>query len=72
MGRQEIAIMALHECTERAYPRRRPDFDQRRIPSLRHGRVQTVHFWDGPTLVPSYAYRRPELRCTGLPSKLAE
>ena len=72
MRRQEIAIMALHECPERACPRRRPDFDQRGTSSLRHGRVQTIHFWDGSTLVPSDAYRRSELRRTGLPSKLAE
>lgn len=60
--------MALHECPERACPRRRPDLDQRGVFRLRYGSLQTIHFWDGPVLVPSYAYRRAELRCAVLPS----
>ena len=63
--------MALHECSRRASPRCCTDLEERQRRSLCHGRVQTIHFWDGSALVPNDADGCPELRCAGLPSELA-
>jgi hypothetical protein len=64
--------MALHERSDRPSPGRRPDSDQERRRRRCHGRVQPIHFWDGPALVLIDAHRRPELCRVGLPATLVE